>query len=102
MVSAIRTRRPSSGIGPAPEKAEGFETIDKLDRAVMAQQEPLRQFLHRHLVASGIAFDGQQGLMLLRCQPGLAGSGLTEIEEFAQGMAKFRQGLVIGLGDPTR
>ena len=71
--SARPNAPPIIGICPAPQKAKASEVIDNLDYAVMAQQQPLRQHLRPHLIASRIAFDSQQRLMLLRRQPRPAG-----------------------------
>ena len=61
----------------------------------MAQLQSFRQFTNAHLVTSRKAPDGQQGLVLLRRNPGRFRSFLAESQELPQSVAE-RGGAKLG------
>ena len=54
----------------------------------MRNCKSLRQFADRDIIAAGKSLDGQQGLVLLRRQPGGPCRLLAEAQEPAQGVAQ--------------
>ena len=56
------------------------------------------EFTHRDPVAPGKAFDGEERLVLLRRDSVFSRRGFAETKKLAQGVAKFRQRLIVGLG----
>jgi|HubBroStandDraft_6_1064221.scaffolds.fasta_scaffold147268_2 hypothetical protein len=61
-------------------------------------RQPLGERAGGERLRPAMAFDGEQGLVLLRCQAGLFRGVLAEDEEPPQQIAELRQPLVVGLG----
>src|SRR6185312_16693420 len=81
----------------AADEAVTDKPVHQPDCAVMADAEPLGQRADGDALAAGKSFDHQEGLVLLRAQPGLLGGGIAERNEAPQEVAELRQRLVIGL-----
>lgn len=75
------------------------QTIQQLDRAVMAKLQPLGQFADGYRIAPGKSFDGQQCLVLLGRQVCPLGGIFTETKELSQRIAKRREVFVLRLGN---
>jgi len=72
------------------------QPVNQTDSAVMADLQPLRQLPHGDPVTTGVAFDGQQGLMLLRGETGGFSGGFTEMQKFSQRITKRGQRFILG------
>jgi len=75
------------------------QPVNQTNRAMMAQLQAFGQFGDRDKVATREAFDGEQGLMLLRGQPGLTGGVLAEIQKPPQRVPQGGQRFVVRFGD---
>lgn len=73
------------------------QPVDQSHSTVMLQLQSLRQLSDGHPIAPGETFDGQQSLMLLRCEPGGMGRLFAEMNELPQRIAKCRQRLILHL-----
>jgi hypothetical protein len=88
---------PIGAIARPPDPAVCFETAAQLHGAVVANLEPLGQDSDRRLESGRPALDCQQGLMLLRFNPGGARNDLAEVQEPANFMPEVRESRVINL-----
>lgn len=71
--------------------------VDQFDGAVVVQQQAIREVADGHRLIVGEAAQGQEELVLLRLKSGLARRLLAEMEEAAEAIAEFGQGLVLGV-----
>jgi hypothetical protein len=78
-------------VAPAFDQPGGLGAIDQLDRAVRPEQQVLGQIADRGRVGAGMAFDGQQQLVLGRGQADLPGPGLRPAQEAAQPSTECEQ-----------
>lgn len=74
------------------------QAIGQLDRAVMPQLQPFRQYTNPRAPMLGKSFDGQQELMLAGFHVCLACHLLTEAQEFADLVAQFGERFIIRPG----
>jgi hypothetical protein len=88
---------PVGTVARAPNPAVCFEAAAQFHGAVVADLEPLGQGTHRRFRSERPPFDCQQGLMLLRFNPGGPRSGLAKVQKPANLMPEVREGLVIDL-----
>ena len=63
----------------------------------MAKLQSFRQFTYGDLVAAGETSDGQQCLMLLRCDAGCLRRRFAEMDEFSQRVAKRGERFILCL-----
>jgi hypothetical protein len=76
-----------------------LQAIDKADGAVMRQLQALSEFADGDVVATGKAFDGEKGLMLLWREAGSIGGMLAEAQELTKGVAKCGEHFVVAPRD---
>lgn len=74
---------------------QGGEAVGEADDAVVLDLEALGEFADGDGVVAGKAFDGEQGLVLLRGDAGRQGGFFAETEEAAQGVTEGGKELVI-------
>ena len=75
------------------------QTIHQSHCAVVFDLQAFGQFSDRDVIAPRKTFDGKHGLMLLRCDADRLSRCFTEMQKFSQGVAKFRQGFIVRLGN---
>ena len=88
---------PIETAGRPANEAPMLQTVDQLDRAVMAEHKTFREVTHRGCGAGGNTSQGQQQLMLRRIDPRVARRTLAEVEKLADPISKLRQRPVVGL-----
>jgi len=76
-----------------------LQAIDQADRAVMGHLETLCEFADGNAVPTGETFDREEGLMLLRRDPGRMSGVLAETQKLAQRKPERGQRLVLGFGE---
>ena len=81
------------------DESSPLGSIDQADRRMMVQLQPLGDLAHGRRLASRVALDAQQQLVLARRQPSLPRGRFAEAEEAPDSVAVLRQSLVIGLID---
>src|SRR6185437_9530153 len=77
--------------GPARDQAFVFEAVDKPDRAVVLDEELVRELVDRDRLPARAPLDRQQRLVLLRRKANFAGRGLAERQEASQRVTERRQ-----------
>ena len=82
----------------AMDQASLLAAVAEFDYAVMAKRQPFCKIADGDEGSVGRASDLEQQLMLLRCDANCGGGFLAEVEETSQGVAKFRQGADVRIG----
>lgn len=77
--------------GDALDGAGGFETVHKLDGAVMLEEHPQSQFADSGFGAFRQALEREQKLMLLGLNAALFSRGFAEMQELTDLAAEFSQ-----------
>jgi hypothetical protein len=86
---------PISAVARTPNPSGRFQTTAQLDRAVVANLQPLGQGADGRFLSERRSFDCQQRLVLLWLDPCRTRDALAEIQEAANLIAEVRQGLVV-------
>jgi hypothetical protein len=86
---------PVAGIGAAPHETGYLSPIDQFDRAVMPQQQVIREIPHGRRLVAGMTLDRYEQLMLDMGQPGFASLIFTPALEPAQAAAERQQVLEV-------
>ncbi len=81
-----------------PDQPLLLQPVRQSYSAMMADLHPFSQLPDGQFFPAGVADDGKQCLVLLQGQAGFLDCIFTEVQETAQGVAKFCQGLVISFG----
>ena len=71
--------------------------VNQTNNAVMTKSQPLGQFTHGDVIASGESLNGQQRLMLLRCEADSLCRLLAEMDEPAELVTKCRKRFILRL-----
>jgi len=89
-------------VGDAQHVPLGNETIRKPYSAVRPDLQALRQLTDKHPISTGKPFNGEQSLVLLRCEPICPGGVFAENQELPKGPPEIRKQFIFGLGEPGR
>ena len=99
LIGQRQERPPSIGrVGPPLDQSVLDRPIGQLARRVELQLQHFGEFAGRRVGRSGVTTDGEQELVLCRCQTVVAGGLLGEGQEAPKRVAELGERAVVGVG----